>query len=176
MTLDDMYIETAMYVDETITKTDGEYAGNSLIIVNKFKSALNYAYKKICREKFPLEFTETVFSGDNLTKTLVKVKYVKAEDIEIPYSIEAGSINFDYDGQVEILYEYMPDNLANLTDVPELPEEKVDHKILCYWAAFNYFNIDDDDRANKWLSMWNDGFDSINRGYKKFKRVKAAGW
>jgi hypothetical protein len=172
MTLDEMYIETASYVDEAINKLNGEYVSDSLVKVNKFKSAINYAYKKICREKFPLQFKETINLGNNLTKKLNKVISIKAEGEEIPYTIEVGQIIFDYAGPVEVLYEYIPNDLENLTDVPELPEEKVDHKVLCYYAAFKFAMIDeDDDKANRWLSIWQDAYDSIRHNYKKQKRV-----
>lgn len=111
MTLDEMYIETAMYVDEDIYKTNGEYTGESLKIINKFKSAINYAYKKVCRERLNLALE--------------------------------------------------PDDLIELSDSPTLLENSLDHRILCLFAAFQYLNIEDDERAVKWLNLWNDGFNSI---------------
>jgi hypothetical protein len=179
VTLDDMYKETAMYVGETLQSQDGSYIGESIILINIFKSAINFAYKKIAREKYNLEFEDSVSSGDVLTKKFYKVKKVSVDNSPIDYQIENNAIEFDYDGYVDVLYYYIPNDLTNLTDVPELPDEAVDHKILCYYAAFQYFNIEDDDRAVKWLNMWEDGFNTINNNrvfQTQVKTVYDGGW
>lgn len=178
MTLDEMYIETAMYTDENIVKTSGDYSGDNLKIINKFKSALNYAYKKICKEKFKLLATENITVINNainiadLNKAFFKLKDIKdSNGYELNYNLNGDIISLD-NGNVVVNYYYMPDDLVNLTDVPLLPEAGVDHKILCYFAAFQYLNIEDDDRASKWINLWNDGFNSIKQP-NKIRRVKS---
>lgn len=178
MTLEEMYNETAMYIGEVLQKEGNLYIGESITLTNIFKSAINYVYKKICREKYNLETTENITSGQALTKKLYKVKSVNIEGEAIPYILGNNTIEFDYDS-ADVNYFYIPSNLTNLTDIPELPEELVDHKILCYYAAFQYFNIEDDERAVKWLSMWEDGFKSIdgNRVYQtQVELVYDGGW
>lgn len=180
MTLDEMYAETAMYTDETINKVNGNYDGNSMPIINKFRSAINYAYKKICREKYHPEIEDRINPGDILTMKFYRILSVKTEDgFDIDYSIEDNELRYDYDGAVLVRYQYIPNDLVNLTDEPIVPEEYVDYKIMCYYAAFQYLNIEDDDRAARWLSLWNDGFDSIKEikvVQYKIKPVYDMGW
>lgn len=174
-----MYNETAMYIGEVLQKQDNEYIGESITLTNIFKSAINFAYKKIVREKYPLEYEDTVSSGDPLTKKFYKLKKVSVDNLPIDFTIENNAIEFDYDGPVDVLYNYIPNELSSLTDVPELPDEAVDHRLLCYYAAFQYFNIEDDDRAVKWLNMWEDGFSSIRADKVRqtvVKRIYDGGW
>lgn len=171
MTLDDMLQECAMYVSEELTKTNDVYAGEMLDKVKKFMSGINYAYKKICREKFHLTFEDIVNPGDVLTKPFYKVLSVKNLDgSPVPFEMVENDIRYDA-GTVKIKYEYIPSELVNLTDVPEIPEEKVDHRILCYFGAFQFLNINDDERAEKWLSMWEDAFSNISSANTKLNYV-----
>lgn len=178
MTLDEMYIETASYIDETLSKTNGVYTGESLVIVNKLKSAINYAYKKICREKYKLEYFETLSKDSPFTKNFYRLISIVATgtDEPIDYEIKGDNIYYDYDCQVDVRYYYVPDELINLTDVPLLPETAVDHKLLCFYAAFHYFNIEEDGKAKAWLNIWNDGFNSIKQAAQRTKIKNKYGW
>lgn len=176
MTLEEMYNESAMFIGETLQKESGVYIGESITITKIFKSAINYAYKKICKEKYTLEHTENITSGQTLSKKLYKIKSVTIDSQPINYKIGANTVTFDYDS-ADVEYIYLPNDLSELTDEPVL--DTVDHSILCYYASFAYFNVEDDERAVKWLNMWEDGFNSIdgNRTYQTaVKSVYDGGW
>ena len=174
-TLDDMLIETAKYCDVEISKTDGAYSGDSLVITDKLKSAINYAYKKICLEKIHREYKEEFTSMAALTKTFFKAISLKdADGHEIPFSIEAGEFVYDSDETLTLHYIYIPPELAALTDVPDLPAN-ADLRIPCYYAAYFYLSDDSDERAAKYVDLWNDGFESLTEAPKQQKTVKN-GW
>ena len=174
-TLDDMLIETAIYCDVSISKVNGTYTGESLVTVSKLKSALNYAYKKICLEKIHLEYKEALTDTSYCTKKFYKAIALETEDcVSVDFTIEVNQIKYDYDGTVYLRYAYIPEELDALTDVTELPPN-VDLRILCYYAAWFYLSDDEDSRADKFINLFNDGFDSLNSDKKVQKTVKN-GW
>lgn len=178
MTLDEMYIETAEYVSEEISKSGGAYTGDSLTIVTKFKNAINYVYKLIAKQYFPLEYSEAItldankqFDVTDLTKTLYRIrkiedssgfgmmwKMVPNEKVEVIRGSSGLSVT--------VYYSYVPVALSALSDTPVFPEGAVDHKVLCYYAAFQYFVIEGDtlsqDKSQYWLSLFNDAVSRIN--------------
>lgn len=178
MTLDEILIETATYIDEDLIKSNDVYVGEGLKLVNKLKSAINYAYKKICREKYKLDYFETLSKDSPLTKKfyqLIKL-VITGTDLPIDYEVKGDNIYYNYDGQVDITYYYIPDELVNLQDVPKLPESAVDHKILCFYAAFHYLSMEQDERAAVWLNLWNDGFENINQARAPIVIENVFGW
>lgn len=183
-TLDDMLIETANYCDVDIVKTGGAYTGDSLVIVRKLTSALNYALNKIYRDKLSLEYAESITLDANLehtltglTKNLLRVKgvtdayhqdyytEVNADKLYMPLGIEGGTYT--------LAYAYMPLELTldTLTGITELPAT-VDMRIPCYYAAYFYLANDSDDRAATYMDLFNDGFNSINARKAVQKRVR----
>lgn len=196
MTLDEMYLETAVYVDESIHKNDeGAYTGESLLIVDKFKSAINYAYHKICKERFSLEYSEEVVLDENkefaiagLTETfyeLIKItgnsrhriswEFVPPEMVRCP--------GRDSGETVRVYYYYLPPELRGLEDEPVFPLGAVDHRVLCYWAAFTFLHMEGQwdtsasAQAERWLSFWNDGFGSIKQNRGEPDEIKnVLGW
>lgn len=165
-TLDDMLIETARYCDVEISKSNGAYAGDSLVIANSLTSALNYAYRKIVLEKIPLDFKELVTDTSYLTKTFYKaISLTNLDGEDIDYTIETNQVKYNYDDEVYLLYYYMPNELVNLTDITELPPN-VDLRIMCYYAAYFYLSNDSDERSNIYLDLWQDGFSNLHPNKK----------
>ena len=193
MTLDEMYVEIATYVDETITKTGAVYLDTSLAITNKFKSAINEAYRKIATERYKLIYSQTVtldanlqFTLSGLTKTFYRL--VRVEDAD-EYEITAMIIpaekvecpNEASGDTVTVYYYYLPAELSVLTGSPEFPTAAVDHKVMCYYAAFKYLTIEGEQenrvKARDWLALWNEGFDSINQNRGEVDTVQnVMGW
>ena len=177
VTLDDLFVECAMYSDEIISKTSGAYTGDSLLIVNKFKTGINKAYQDITKEKCRLEITEDMtldsdlqFATSGLTKTffyLVKIEdsdgnkidYKKANNgkIECPYQVSGE--------EVTVTYNYIPVELSGLTDVPVLPAY-IDRRVLCYRGAYEYLSLETGnsayDRSQVNLAKFNDSYEKID--------------
>jgi hypothetical protein len=140
-------------------------------------SALNYAYKKICREKYRLKNTEDVtlivdgkFDCKSLAKSffIPSDLYIKTDgDYILLPSNKAGDT-------VTINYYYIPTDLVNPSDVPELPETIVDHKILCFYAAYESLKVDGDEEgfAPTWLNLFNDGFNNIKTNRQPVNTVQ----
>lgn len=175
-TLDDMIKETASYCDVDISKTNGAYTGDSLVVVDKLISAINYAIKKIALEKVNLEYSELLVEDTPLTKTFYKALSLKNSDNEeVDFSIESGQVVYDYDDPVTLRYAYIPTELSGLTDIPELPPS-VDLRIPCYYSAYLYLVNDSDERAGVYLDLWNDGFNSLVKPKRVQKRIMYKGW
>lgn len=190
-TLDDMLIETAGYCDETISKVNGSYTSDSLVIVDKLVSPLNYALNKIVKEKIKLEYIETItldadrkFDLSTLTKNMLQILSVQdSEDpeCEFNYMVNADSLYVPSGlsgDSYKLKYNYLPAELstANLTGVPELPTA-VDIRIPCYYAAYFFLANGSDERANIFLDLWNDGFTSIKPSKKILKKIQEdEGW
>lgn len=182
LTLDEMYVETAIYVDEEISKSGGVYTGDSATITNKFKTAINYMYLKIARERYKLIYKEDIvldankqFNISSLTKTLFKIvtvqdssetdiayKIIPSEKVECPYQNASDTVT--------VYYYYKPAELTGLTDSMDFPEGAVENKILCFYAAYFYLSQETDSssqlKANNYLALFNDAVDRIdeNRG------------
>ena len=182
MTLDEMYQECAMYIDETISKTGGLYTGDSLVIVNKLKTAINYIYQKVAKERYKLIYSESItldsnkqFSISSLTNTfyeLVKIedsnasqvswKFVPNEKIECPYKSSGDTLT--------IFYYYIPSELTNLTDEPIFPNGAINDKIYCFYASYFYLSQEIDSfsqaKSGTYFNLFKDGYDTIkqNRG------------
>jgi len=195
LTLDEMFIETATYVDETIEKTDGVYTGESLAIVNKFKSAINRAYIKIAKFRFKLDHSEDVvldankqFSLSSLSKTFYEIIKIENED-EAPVRrafVPGNKVecpDYNEGDTLTVYYYYIPAKLQNLDDTPEFPAGAVDHKVLCYYAAFEYLHMEGmydrtkAEQADKWLAFWNDGYNEIKQNRGEIEQVQdVLGW
>jgi len=183
-----MYHEIATYVDEDFPAA-GPYTGDDLILANKFKSAVNTAYLKIAKEVYRMEYKEDVvldsnsqFAISSLTKTFYQAKKIENTneypvDWEFVPEEKIECINESSGNTVTVFYYYLPAELTD-TDTPVFPAGVLDHKVLCYFAAFAYWNMEVDDsapaKAAKWLALWNDGYLNIKpaRGAKmRIRRV-----
>lgn len=183
-TLDDMLIETANYCDADIVKTGDAYTGDSLVIVKRLTSALNYALNKIYREKLSLEYSESITLDANgeydlsgLTKNLLRVKNVTDANHQEYYSelnVNKLYVPSGVEGEsYTITYNYMPLELtySALTGTTELPTS-VDMRIPCYYSAYFYLANDADERSATYLDLFNDGYNSINARKNVQKRVR----
>ena len=171
--LQQLYEKCALYTDETIGNPP--YTGDTLTIINKFKDGINYAYRKIAREKWKPIHSENVtvdsngrFNYVNLTYEFNDVdKIIDNNGNEIYWKyysdslIECPTVN---NNTVTIFYYYIPNELSDITDIPVI---RVSPEILSYMGAFQYFNIENDPQATQWLALFNEEYDKI---YKHAKR------
>lgn len=161
-----MLLETVQLVSEEITKIGNVYEETE--ITQPIISAINFSYRQICKDKLLLDTKDTVISGDFLTLPCIKV--YKVQDLngnQIPYTIENNRVIFNYDDQVDVYYYYYPSKLVNLTDVPLVPEELVDHRIFCLYSAGNYLLIQGDELSQNFFDLYKSRFDDI-----KLNRIK----
>jgi len=179
MTLQEMMTEV---INNTMAKVVIPYSGyDSKNNANKILSALNYIYKKIAQERYNLIFTQNVTLDGNLsfdttilTKQFYKIKSLtfngcpvlwdNDEVIKCPYN-SVGDV-------LELKYCYTPSELtfANMTEIPLI---KCDHRILCYYACFQFLMGNGQDTRN-WLDLFNDGFNNIRQTRGKSRRVRGA--
>lgn len=174
MTLDEMYQRIAKYVDENIGTSP--YA-DAEELTDCFKASINSAYQKICKEKWFPETSEDVTLDSNLqfdvtalAETYNGIITIEDSDgYEITWENVRGSTKVEcpYESSgdsVTVAYRYIPDKLSELTDEPVFSEAEVDHLLLCYYAAYDYFVIEEEkERAEDWLSRWSEGFAAISQ-------------
>lgn len=184
MTLDKMLQETAVYTGESIG--DAPYSGSALAITNIFKSAINYAYKRIAREKWMPFYSEDVeldanlqFAVASLTKKFNGIKKIEDSDgDEIIWEMATdGTIECPYEeaeDDVTVTYFYIPDDLSSANDEPVIPNAQADHKLLCYYAAFQYLVTEEepDEQVNRWLGLWNEGYFEITQNTGEMHQTK----
>lgn len=173
MNLAEMLIECSINIDEQDNLTTETIA--------KLKTGLNYAYQKIAREKFMLDTKEEVvldankeFSLSSLTKEFLQIIGVFDENCLLNSILSNGKIKVPSKQEgdsVTVVYYYLPDKLVDNEDIPEFPEGAVDPKIMCFYASYYYFSIDDDPKMDIWLSMFNDGFRGIRQNRGEIEQV-----
>lgn len=166
MTLNEMILEVCSMVSEELTLENGVYLETEITF--PIISSLNFSYRQICKDKLLLDTKDTVVSGDFLTLPCIKVYKVQdSTGNQIPFTIENNRIIFDYDGQVDVYYYYYPNKLVNLTDVPLVPEELVDHRIFCLYAAGDFLTIQGDEIAQNFFDLYKSRIDDV-----KLNRIK----
>lgn len=171
MTLEEMLLESCNLVSEEITKNGNVYEETDITQV--LISSINFSYRQICKDKLLLDTKDTVVSGDFLTLPCIKVYKVQdSTGNPIPFTIENNKIIFDYDQQVDVYYYYYPEKLVNLTDVPLVPEELVDHRIFCLYAASDFLLIQGDELSSNFRELYQTRVDDVKLNKIKQTVVK----
>ena len=174
MTLDEMYQRVEKYTDENIGETP--YTAEAELI-DRFKTAINHAYQKICREKWFPETSEDVtldsnlqFDTSSLTNTyngLIEIKDSNGYEVTWEKVRGGSKIGCPYGSSgdtMTVAYRYIPAKMSELTDKPVFSEEEVDHLLMCYYAAYDYFVIEEEEeRAENWFGRWAEGFAAITQ-------------
>jgi hypothetical protein len=182
LTLQQMIDKVAMYTRREIGASP--YTGENLDIVNKIKDGINYAYEKICKEKYRLSYTQDItldsnleYDTSNLTKTLLEIKKINYDNLNYRFEFMDDDVIRIPDGTsgttYEITYTYVPTVLSDLTDKPEFKEGQIDDTIICYYAAYHYLNIEIDSSSITWLNLFNEGFEKIRDRKGASKKVKS---
>ena len=188
-TLDQLYQKVVSDIGEdpdTLLAKDGTGGYVDTISFTRIVAELNRAARKIARDKLALSYVENVTLDSNLmfdvtvlSKTFMRI--ILLVDVNgQEYSFERVStaqykVLYSTAGAVLTLtYGYIPADLANLTDILDLPSGDVDPDIVCYWADYMWFKIDGNSRkSNTFLELWNDGFeDEINTSRGEVRRIK----
>lgn len=194
MTLDEMIQQCALDIDETLSKSNGAYVGDTLVLVTKILSGLNYAYHKLAREK-NLVFEEKIVTLDSdkmffysaLINTPIKILGVQdADNNAVDWQlIKKDTVYCAYRSESDALtvrYTYLPTKLVltSLTDEPLLPVEKVDHTILCHYADFYTLSLEPDnvsqDKSIVFLSLFNNEFEEIQADFNQTFTFREVPW
>lgn len=173
MTLQEMMLEVAQNTFAKITlpyNSVSDPKNNA----TKILTSLNYIYKKIARERYNLVYKENVtldsnqeFDTKTLSKTFYKIKNIdtdiwdNGELIKCPSNAIGDTLTLEYC--------YIPSDLT-FADMTEEPLVKCDHRILCYYASFQFLQ-GNGQNTNNWLDLFNDGFSTIRQTRGKSKRV-----
>lgn len=173
-------------VDEDIN-LEGNIDSDTKLIIDKFLGSYNQAYRKIAKDKLLFLTKEEVEVENNRINTEFLMNemclILKIED-------DAGNkITYNDDGDYEILvntnensvivyYYYLPKKLSSMDDSTKFPPD-VDDRILCYFAAYEYLNMEGGSeervKAQDNLLTYNDALDSIRKRKMPSKYVKRVG-
>lgn len=186
MTVRELYLTTALMVDEDVN-LDGNIDEDTKLIIDKFLSSYNHAYRKVSKDKLLFLTKEEVevenkrINTEYLMNELCLI--LKIEDAE------GNKINYTDDGDYEVLvntnqtsvivyYYYLPKKLSEMDDSTKFPPD-VDDKILCYFAAYEYLNMEGGSeervKAQDNLLTYNDVVDAIKKRRMPSKYVKKVG-
>lgn len=90
----------------------------------------------------------------DLPHACVKVVSVKQDSKDIPFNSSNFSdrISVDRDGEMQVEYRYIPNDVRNDTDVPAIPA--VLHHMLVTYAAYREHLATDPRRADGYLQMY----------------------
>ena len=177
MTLQDMMLEVAQ---NTFAKIVLPYnpISDPKNNATKILTGLNAVYKKIAKERYNLVFTENVtldsnlsFDTNSLTKKFYKIKSLTFNGCDVEWNnAEIIVCPFNVVGNIlTIVYCYIPNDLT-FTNMLEEPLVKCDHRVLCYYASFQFLMGNGQD-TQSWLDLFNDGFDNIRQTRGKSRRV-----
>lgn len=182
LTLQEMITKVAMYTRREIGLAP--YTGDNLDIATKITDGINYAYEKICKERYRLYFTEEItldsnlqYDTSNLTKTLFEIDSIKIDTCSYEFEfIDDTTLYMPY-GTVgntyTIKYSFIPNKLSEMTDKPLFKDGQIDSSILCFYASYHYLNIEIDSSSVTWLNLFNDAFENIRESKGKSKKVKS---
>ena len=185
VTLQTLVDEAADYVKVDLEMEGEVYDEDSQAIVDRLSSAINEA-KNIVAKKIRLTTSEDIaldedscFDVDDLTYTFWKLVTVKYSDTYVYTQEQNGVIWCDAPelGTVTVEYEYIPADMSALTSAYPFADS-VSWRLLCYYAAAQYFLIKGTsssfDKYRLWNNKWEDGLIALSGGSKMARRrVKA---
>jgi hypothetical protein len=159
LTFDELIRETAIYLDEELTKEGNDYL--EVALVNKIKSGLNFAYNKICKMGF-IKNTKTIANNYQLEDLVYSVDKIEIDGVSVNFDVVDNKIVYGSSRPAVMTYTHVPPRMLNYTDEPLFPDRIINHTILCYYAAFHVFNIESDSQASQWLMLWNKELSEID--------------
>ena len=192
-TLGDALSECARntYNTKTMVASNGVYSGKGLEYATRFLSGINYAARKIAREKLGPLFTETValdtaggFRLSDLTHDCIRIRDIRLNGLSFDRSISAEEtvkVEGLSNTAVEVVYEYLPAEmrLVTLSAVLPIDERYVDPRTLCQYANYQFLSEEgteyDSARAQVWLGLFNDSFANITAANRLPRRVRYNG-
>lgn len=186
MTVRELHMSTAQMVDEDIdlvTNIDDD----TKLILDKFLGSYNHAYQKVAKDKL-LFLTKEEVEVENkkinteylMNKLCLILRIEDDEGNRVDYS-EDGNSEVLVDTEktsVTIYYYYIPKKLVDLDDSTKFPPD-VDERILCYFAAYEYLNMEGGSeervKAQDNLLAFNDAVDNIRKRRMPSKYIKKVG-
>lgn len=178
MTLDQLLQECAKDTYNTkVMVRSGVYSGKGLEYVNRFISGINRGISKICREKYAPTTSEILTTDENcefsitdLLKTPLRIREVREGRDRYQFEMDAaGAVYVEglANTAVTILYDYLPAPMtyADLDVEIPLPQHTVDHRIIGFYADYDFLSqegtVYDTARAEAWINLFNDGYANI---------------
>lgn len=179
VTLEDMITETADYVKFDLTDDEDDAVGNRITsAINEAKNIVAKRIRLTTSEDIALD-EDSVFDTADLSKTFWKLVTAKYSDVYVYTQEQDGQIWCDAPelSTVTIEYEYVPEDMTETTDVYPFADS-VSWRLLCYYAAAQYFLIKGTSSSfNKytlWNNKWENGLIALEGGSKQARRrVKA---
>jgi len=179
------------YNTNTMVLSGGAYAGKALDYAQRFLSGINYAARKIAREKLGPFYSESIaldeygrFDLSDLTYDCIRVRAIMMDGEIYNHSInhiESVEVDGLSSTDVIVAYEYLPVemSLSVLTTSLPIDERYVDPRVLCQYANYQFLSEEgteyDSARAQVWLGLFNDSFENIRAGNRLPKRVRYNG-
>ena len=192
-TLNDALQECARntYMTKQMIRTSTGYSGKGLEYAVRFLSGINYAMRKIARERVGQYKTQTVtldsqarFLVSTLTGEVLRVVSVKANEDLVVFEVrvdETVEVPGMPNTAVTVNYEVSPPELTMGDLDVQLPidERYIDPRVLCQYANYQFLSEMGTDydtaRAQVWLGLFNDSFTNINALNRRQRKVRYTG-
>ena len=186
-TLQTLITESADYIKADVDDDDFSIVEARLI------SALNEAKNVIARKYYPMYHTEDItldayssFALSATSETFFRLVEVKQGTNIVETSQYASTVycNTNPSTVVSVKYQYIPEDMADVTDVYPFPAI-VDYRILCYRAAQTYYEIKGTssslEKASLWKSKWKEALKGVlvtddNDTIKDVYKSESSGW
>ena len=194
MTLDQALQECARntYNTKIMVRTNDTYSSKGLLYAQRFTSGINYALRKVARERVAPLAKETItlddrgmYDLDGLSNSCLRVnRIVYDQDQEVAFRMFGTNITVNgYEGaDMEISYEYLPEDMDLDTDLDielRIDSKNVDALTLCQYADYQFLSEEgteyDSARAQVWLGLFTDSFNEIERTMTRPRRVRYNG-
>jgi hypothetical protein len=179
------------YNSKTMIASSGKYSGKGLEYATRFLSGINYAIRKIARERIGPLFSEEIVINENgnfnitdLTHDCIRIRSVMLGGVRYTFNvshIEFIEVEGLSDERVVVSYEYLPAELSvtNLAAALPIDERYIDPRTLCQYANYQFLSEEgteyDSARAQVWLGLFNDSFENIVAANRLPKRVRYNG-
>lgn len=162
-----------------MVRTGDAYSGKGLLYAQRLTSGINYAMRKVARERLAPRATESItldeygiYDTNGLGNRCLRIR-------SLTYATERKVIWKDftedkiqvegYEGEtLEAVYEYLPLDMDLDTELDvelRIDDKNVDGLCLCQYANYQFLSEEgteyDSSRAQVWLGLFTDSFNEI---------------
>ena len=144
-------------------------------IIARIVSYINRGYKDLAKKE-ELEKTTKMTVSNTFTKPddLVRINQILDNNYRpIDFSYEGTRIRVDYQGEITLIYTYIPDSLTNDNDIPETNIANEDY--IINYAKWLYNLVEEEQEIAKIYKVECESMDIVKNNYKMATTIDVYG-
>ena len=144
-------------------------------IITRIKGYINRGYKELAKKE-ELEKATTMNITNTFTKPDDLVKIVQILDKNyrpLDFSYEGTRIRVNYQGEITLIYNYIPENLSNDNDIPETNIANED--FIINYAKWLYNLVEEEQETAKIYKVEYEGMNIVKNNYKMATTIDVYG-